>query len=87
MEYRKVTFKLRESAGFKYQASEAELADENEQTRERKGYFHCWIPDLYWNPEIQKNEPTMNALVEDAETGKLHSLSHRLITFEPLRAE
>lgn len=80
MNLRKVNFRLCQEDGY-----QPGLDTENdESTQMRSGYFHCWIPDIVHNPKTGDRMPAMNALVEDAGTGKLYSLPYSLLEFEPI---
>ncbi|MCH5328476.1 MAG: hypothetical protein J1E02_05605 [Coprobacter sp.] len=73
---RKVRFSLCQK---QYRPDE-DLQKKNEElSRIRLGYFHRWIDDVDNSKEI----PCIKAyaLVEDADTGKIHPVDYWLLTF------
>lgn len=80
MELRKVNFRLCPEDGYQ-EGAEKEY---NKSAQMQRGYFHCWIPDIYHDPHSDKDVPVMNALVEEESTGILYSIHYSLLEFEPI---
>ena len=78
---RKITFSLA------YYYFEPDLTDEQhkeqeEETRQRNGYFHKWVEESDISPQTQEPYTKTLALVEDIETGKMYKVEPDLIKFQ-----
>lgn len=78
---RKITFSLA------YYYFEPDLTDEQqkeqeEETRQRNGYFHKWVEESDISPQTQEPYTKTLALVEDIETGKMYKVERDLIKFQ-----
>ena len=78
---RKITFSLA------YYYFEPDLTDEQqkeqeEETRQRNGYFHKWVEESDISPQTQELYTKTLALVEDIETGKMYKVEPDLIKFQ-----
>lgn len=78
---RKITFSLA------YYYFEPDLTDEQqkeqeEETRQRDGYFHKWVEESDISPQTQEPYTKTLALVEDIETGKMYKVEPDLIKFQ-----
>ena len=70
---RKITFSLA------YYYFEPDLTDEQqkeqeEETRQRNGYFHKWVEESDISPQTQEPYTKTLALVEDIETVKMYKV-------------
>ena len=76
---RKVTFRL---GRYEYcpDLSPERIAEMEEYTRERHGYFHRWVEDVDTSKDIPYVK-TM-ALVEDVEDGKVHTIETSNMQFD-----
>ncbi|MDE6007856.1 MAG: hypothetical protein K2G90_01460 [Muribaculaceae bacterium] len=77
-ELRKVKFTLGRYC-FYPDATFDEIAEQEELTKERIGYFHRWVEDVDTSKDIPFIRPY--ALVEDLESGKVHEIDYDLVTF------
>lgn len=79
---RRVVYALRAEDGFNPDATKEELRQEEEDCRQRDGYFHCWIPVEEMSPQSGNFVTVYKGLVEDADTGNLVKIDTELITFK-----
>ncbi len=77
---RKVIFSLG-SYEFHPDATDAERQEMEELSKERQGYFHRWVEDVDCSKEIPFIKAL--ALVEDAESGKMHKVEANNLRFIP----
>lgn len=80
LDLREVKYSLRECEFYPDLTEEEQKEQENE-TRERDGFFHQWIEVEELSTQSGNYINVTKALVEDAETGKLHKVDTHLITF------
>lgn len=76
---RKVLFTLEEQ---KMNLFDFEKEEElQEATRERKGFFHCFGNEPFYDPESECLRDKMVGIVEEEGTGKVYHVIPEFITF------
>lgn len=85
MKFRKVKFNLGEADGLRLDLTAEEAIqnarEEEENTRERNGLFHCWTPVITHNAATNENVPSIHALIEDCTSGDMYELPIRRFHF------
>lgn len=71
---RKVLFRLGEKDGYNPDKTADQYDLEKKLSRMREGWFHCWIPTILHSAELDEKVHATVALIEDAETHKLHEV-------------
>ena len=74
MKLRKVLFRLGEADGFHPDMAQEDMQCNTSMQKEREGAFHCWIPAIVHNPQMDQEVPTILGLIEELSTGKLHEI-------------
>lgn len=75
---RKVIFSLG-TYEFLPDATDKEKQEMDERCKDRRGYFHRWIEEVDASQDLPFIKPI--ALVEDADTGKIHEVEYHNLRF------
>lgn len=74
MKLRKVKFCLGDADGFRPNMTPEDMQNQKDMQTEREGAFHCWIPAIVHNPQLNQEVPTILGLIEEISTGELHEI-------------
>ena len=81
MKLRKVTFRLGEADGFHPNMTQEDMLYNESMQKEREGAFHCWIPAIEHNAQLNQEVPTILGLIEELSTGELHEIPTKNMHF------
>lgn len=79
---REVKFSLSPEMGYDPDLTEEEKKENEEQCRKRTGYFHQWVQIEVKSPQSGNYILETMGLIEEGDTGKVHTIPLDLITFK-----